>query len=72
MVDPSDEIIEVYLVLLQWDYKQRKFGLTGAGLQKVYALSVDLLDNLEENFARESWWNSHAWSYDIMLGHMIS
>ena len=48
-LDPYNELIEGHLALLQWDYEQRKFGLTGAGLQKVHALSVDLLDILEEN-----------------------
>ena len=47
--DPSDEIIEVHLASLRWDHEQRKFGLTGTGLQKVHELSCELLDVLEEN-----------------------
>ena len=47
--DPSDKIIEVHLASLPWDYEQRKFGLTGTGLEKVHALSIELLDVLNEN-----------------------
>jgi len=47
--DPSDKIIEVHLASLRWDHEQRRFGLTGAGLEKVHDLSIDLLDTLEEN-----------------------
>ncbi len=47
--DPSDKIIEVHLASLRWDHEQRRFGLTGAGLEKVHELSIDLLDTLEEH-----------------------
>ena len=47
--DPSDKIIEVHLASLRWDMEQRKFGLTGVGLQNVHDLSKELLDTLEEN-----------------------
>ena len=49
IVDPSDEIIEVLLAALQWDKQQRRFGLTAEGLEKLHALSVELLDLLKEN-----------------------
>ena len=45
--DPSDKIIEVHLASLRWDYEQRKFGLTGTGLEKPYLF--ELLDDLNEN-----------------------
>ena len=47
--DPSDKIIEVHLASLRWDMEQRKFGLTGVGLQNVHDLSMELLDTLDEN-----------------------
>ena len=47
--DPSDEIIEVLLAALRWDMQQRRFGLTAAGLEKLHALSVELLEVLKEN-----------------------
>ena len=47
--DPSDKIIEVHLASLRWDMEQRKFGLTGVGLQNVHDLSMEFLDTLEEN-----------------------
>ncbi len=49
ITDPSDEIIEVLLAALRWDMQQRCFGLTAAGLEKLHALSVELLEVLKEN-----------------------
>ena len=49
IVDPSHEIIEVLLVALRWDMQQRRFGLTAVDLDKLRALSVELLDLLKEN-----------------------
>ncbi len=49
IVDPSDEIIEVLLVALLWDMQKRRFGLTAEGLEKLHALSVELLDMLKES-----------------------
>jgi hypothetical protein len=49
ITDPSDEIIEVLLAALRWDMQQRRFGLTAAGLEKLHALSVELLEVLKEN-----------------------
>jgi hypothetical protein len=49
IVDPSDEIIEVLLAALRWDMQQRRFGLTAVGLDKLHALSVELLDLLKVN-----------------------
>ena len=49
ITDPSDEIIEVLLAALQWDMQQRRFGLTAVGLDKLHALSVELLEVLKEN-----------------------
>ena len=49
IADPSDEIIEVLLAALWWDMQQRRFGLTAVGLEKLHALSVELLDVLKEN-----------------------
>jgi hypothetical protein len=49
IVDPSDEIIEVLLAALRWDMQQRRFGLVAEGLDKLHALSVELLELLKEN-----------------------
>ncbi len=49
IINPSDEIIEVLLAALRWDMQQRRFGLTAAGLKKMHALSVELLEVLKEN-----------------------
>ena len=49
ITDPSDEIIEVLLAALRWDMQQRRFGLTAVGLEKLHALSVELLEVLKEN-----------------------
>ena len=38
-----------YLAALRWDMQQRRFGLTAEGLEKLHALSVELLDLLQEN-----------------------
>ncbi len=48
IVDPSDEIIEVLLAAVLRDMQQRRFGLTAEGLEKLHALSVELLDLLKE------------------------
>ncbi len=49
IVDPRDEIIEVLLAALRWDIQQRRFDLTADGLEKLHALSVELLDLLKKN-----------------------
>ena len=49
IVDPSDEIIEVLLAALRWYMQQRRFGLTAERLDKLHALSVELLEVLKEN-----------------------
>ena len=49
IVDPSDEIIEVLLAALRWDMQQRRVGLTAEGLEKLHALSVELLELLKDN-----------------------
>ncbi len=43
------QIIEVLLAALRWDMQQRRFGLTAVGLDKLHALSVELLEVLKEN-----------------------
>ncbi len=43
IVDPSNETIEVLLAALRWDMQQRRFGLMADGLEKLHALSVELL-----------------------------
>ena len=49
IADPSDEIIEVLQAALRWDMQQRNFGLTAVGLDKLHALSIELLELLKEN-----------------------
>jgi hypothetical protein len=49
IADPSDEIIEVLLAALRWDVQERRFGLTAVGLEKLHALSVELLEVPKEN-----------------------
>ena len=49
IVDPSDKIMEFLLAALQWDMQQRHYGLPAEGLEKLHALSVELLDLLKEN-----------------------
>jgi hypothetical protein len=56
IVDPSDEVIEVLLAALQWDMQQQRFGLTAVGLDKLHALSVELLDLLKENMPYRTGW----------------
>ncbi len=52
--NPSDKIIMEHLTSLQWDYEQRKFGLTGAELQKVHDVSMELLVTLGENIPAQT------------------
>ena len=49
--DPSDKIIEVHLASLQWDYEQRKFVLTGAGVHIIHDLSIELLRHARGKYA---------------------
>jgi hypothetical protein len=49
ITNPSDEIIEVLLAALRWDMQQCRFGLTAVVLEKLHALSVELLEVLKEN-----------------------
>jgi hypothetical protein len=37
------------MAALRWDIQQRCFGLTAEGLDKLHALSVELLEVLKEN-----------------------
>ncbi len=77
IVDPSDAIIGVLLAAVRWDIQQRRFGLTAEGLDKLHALSVELLDLLVENMPDRTGgvkgWNSgkaHSILYkvrDILL-----
>ncbi len=48
ITDPSDETIEVLLAALRWDMQQPRFGLTAVGLDKLHALSEELLEVLKE------------------------
>ncbi len=40
---------QVLLAALRWDMQQRRFGLTAEGLEKLNALSVELLEILKDN-----------------------
>ena len=74
IVDPSDEIIEVLLAALRWDMQQRRFGLTAEGLDKLHALSVELLELLKDKMPYRTGgpegWNfekAHSILRDILL-----
>jgi hypothetical protein len=57
IADPSDEIIKGLLAALHWDMHQRRFGLTAVGLEgleKLHALSVELLELLKEKHALQN------------------
>jgi hypothetical protein len=41
--------MEVLLAALWWDMQQRRFGLTAEGLEKLHALSLELLELLKGN-----------------------
>ena len=47
--DPCDRLIEVHLAALKWNMQQRRFGLTSEGLEKLDAMSVELLELLKSN-----------------------
>jgi hypothetical protein len=59
--DPSDKLIEVHLAALKWNMQQRRFGLTAEGLDKLQAMSVELLELLKANMphktGEKSGWN---------------
>ena len=61
--DPSDEIIEVLLAALRWDMQQRRFGLTAVGLDKLHALSVELLEVLKENMPHRTG-GPEGWNFE--------
>jgi hypothetical protein len=63
IVDPSDEIIKVLLAALRWDMQQRRFGLTAVGLDKLHALSVELLDLLKENMPYRTG-GAEGWNFE--------
>jgi hypothetical protein len=63
IVDPSDEIIEVLLAALRWDMQQRRFGLVAEGLDKLHALSVELLELLKENMP-EGTGGQKGWNFE--------
>jgi hypothetical protein len=63
IVDPSDEIIEVLLAALRWDMQQRRFGLTAVGLDKLHALSVELLDLLKDNMPYRTG-GAEGWNFE--------
>ena len=53
-------MIEVHLAALKWNMQQRRFGLTAEGLEKLDAMSVELLELLKSNMpdktGEESGW----------------
>jgi hypothetical protein len=63
IVDPSDEIIEVLLSALRWDMQQRRFGLNAEGLDKLHALSVELLELLKENMPDRTG-GAQGWNFE--------
>ena len=66
LVDPSDEIIEVLLAALRWDMQQRRFGLTAERLEKLHALSVELLDLLQENMPDRTG-GVKGWNFEVFF-----
>jgi hypothetical protein len=63
IVDPNDEIIEVPLAALRWNMQQRRFGLTAVGLDKLHALSEELLDLLKENMSYRTG-GAEGWNFE--------
>ncbi len=63
IVDPSDEIIEVLLAALLWDMQQHSFGLVAEGLDKLHALSVELLELLKENMPDQTG-GKEGWNFE--------
>ncbi len=63
IVDPSDEIIEVLLAALRWDMQQRRFGLVAEGLDKLLALSMELLELLKENMPDQTG-GQKGWNFE--------
>ena len=59
--DPSEKLIEVHLAALKWNMQQRRFGLIVEGLDKLQAMSVELLELLKANMphktGEKSGWN---------------
>jgi len=56
--DPSDKLIEdrfeVNLAALKWNMQQRRFGLTDEGLERLHAMSVELLEMLKSNIPEKT------------------
>ena len=52
--DPSDKLIEVHMAALKWNMQQRWFGLTAEGVEKLYEMSVELLEILKENMPEKT------------------
>ncbi len=76
IVAPSDEIIEVPLAEPRWDMQQRRFGLVAEGLDKLHALSVDLLELLKENMpdrigGQKGWYFEKAHSILHSILHKV-
>jgi hypothetical protein len=63
IADSSDEIIEILLAALRWDMQQRRFGLTAVGLDKLHALSVELLDVLKDDMPYRTG-GPEAWNFE--------
>ena len=63
IVDPNNEIIEVLLAALRWDMQQRRFGLTAEELEKLHALSVELLELLKDNMPYRTG-GAEGWNFE--------
>ena len=76
--DPSDKLIEVNLAALKWNMQQRRFGLTGEGLERLYVMSVELLERLKsiipEKTGEKSGWKiekAHSILHKVSLSYVI-
>jgi hypothetical protein len=76
--DPSDKLIEVNLAALKWNMQQRRFGLTGEGLERLHEMSVELLEmlksNIPEKTGEKSGWKiekAHSILHKVSLSYVI-
>ncbi len=61
--DPTDEIIEVHISALKWNFVQRRFGLVALDLAMLQQNSVELLELLKSNLLRRTG-NVSGWNFE--------
>ncbi len=61
--DPSEDIVEAHVSMLEWQMQSRKFGMTAAQLETLQHKSVEVLESLTTTFPIKNG-VSNGWNFE--------